>query len=330
VAFSHSLWSETFYTLLALSGLVAVAAYADRRGMAKLVVGGLAFGASSLVRVIGLAFPAIASAWLVWITRRDAEPRSSVWKFVAPALLLLASAVPIIPWSIHLNRPDEPFALITRSTWHYLYVGNSAPVKGIAPAVRYHALGESMIEREAAAREIVLPEIRDRLPAWPFEKIASEIPSFFTPTSFPVRRMLMPPDHPSDMHRMWAYNLSFEREYSRAVRLFFAAPFVLGYIAVVLLGAAGLALAPRTTARDIGLLFLLSQAGPTILTFAVSRFRFASMAIFMIGAAWVLSQGLRAWQEASTTRRVTAAATVAVLTGMIALRWHEITAIDWS
>jgi hypothetical protein len=262
--------------------------------------------------------------------RRDAGPRSSTRRFVAPALLLLASAVPIIPWSIHLNLPAEPFALITRSTWHYLYVGNSAPHKGIAPAVQYHALGNSMIEREAAARELVLPQIRDRLPTWPLEKIASEIPSFFTPTSFPVRRMLMPPDHQSDVHRMWSYKLAFEQNYSRAVRLFLAAPFVLGYIVVVLLGAVGLVLAPRTTARDVGLLFLLSQAGPTILTFAVSRFRFASMAIFLIGAGWVLSRGRLAWQEASTPRRVTAAASVALLTGVIALRWHEITAIDWS
>ena len=71
VAFSHSLWSETLYTLLALSGLAAVAAYADRRGLPKLVAGGLAFGVGSLVRVVGLAFPVIASAWLVWIMRRD-------------------------------------------------------------------------------------------------------------------------------------------------------------------------------------------------------------------------------------------------------------------
>jgi hypothetical protein len=145
-----------------------------------------------------------------------------------------------------------------------------------------------------------------------------------------LRQVVKMQHHPSEMHRLWAYKLSFERTYSRAVRLFLAAPFVAGYIVVVLLGAMGLVLAPRTNARDLGLLFLLSQAGPTILTFAISRFRFASMAIFLIGAAWVLDHGLRAWREASTPRRVTAAATVAVLTGMIVLRWHEITTIDWS
>jgi 4-amino-4-deoxy-L-arabinose transferase-like glycosyltransferase len=328
IAFSHTLWSETFYALLALTGLVTICSYADSRGIWKLVVAGLAFGVASLARAVGLAFPILAAAWLVWLARNGSG--RFITRLAGPACLLAAVAVPIIPWSVHLNRPAEPFALITRSTWHYLYVGNSAPTRGTAPAVQYHALGDSLIEREAAARELVLPQIRERLPAWPFEKIASEIPSFFTPASFPVRRMLMPPDHPSDVHRAWSYDLSFERDYSPGLRLALAIPFVAGYVVIALLGAAGLCLAPRSTARDFGLLFVLSQAAPTILTFAISRFRFASMAVFLIGAAWLLLHGARAWREASTARRAGAVAAVTVLAGMIVLRWHEITALDWS
>lgn len=326
VAFSHYLWSETIYLLLVLSGICLICSHLERPALWKLGLAGMAFGASALARVVGVAFPVLAAGWLAWRARD--ELRRSLRPLAAPACLLAAVALPIAPWTASLNREGQPFAPITRTTWYYLYLGNAEP-PGTSPVIHYESLGETRIEREAKARTLVLQEIRRRLPAWPFEKIASELPSFFSPKSFAVRRLLMPADVEWAVNLPWRYRFRFEWLDGRAVRVTAAAATVGAYVVVVLAGAAGLALMPGSRWRTLLLLFVLSQIAPTIVTFAVSRFRIASMAVAIIGAAWLVRAGPDAWRDASRPARVTALVTVAAIAGMIALRWDQLSTTAW-
>ena len=47
--------------------------------------------------------------------------------WLPPVAFVVAFAATIAPWTMHLNRPDEPFALVTRTSYLNLFLGN-APV----------------------------------------------------------------------------------------------------------------------------------------------------------------------------------------------------------
>jgi 4-amino-4-deoxy-L-arabinose transferase-like glycosyltransferase len=326
IAFSHYLWSETVYLFLVLWGIALIGSYVERPALWKLGVAGVAIGLSALTRVVGVAFPVLVAGWLVWISR--SELRRSLRPLAAPACLLAAVALPIAPWTASLNREGEPFAPITRTTWLYLYIGNARPLGG-DPVIHYLSLGETRIEREAKARELVLHEIWERLPAWPLEKIASELPDFFSPKSFAVRRLQLLRELSSGVNWAWSYRFRFHELDTLAFRSRVGVLTVCSYVAIVLLGAMGLALMPASRWRQLVLIFVFSQIAPTIVTFAVSRFRIASMAVAILGAAWLIRTGPDAWRNASPVARVTALAATTAIAWMIALRWDQLSTNAW-
>ena len=326
IAFSHYLWSETVYLFLVLWGIALLGSHVERPALWKPSVAGVAFGLSALTRVVGVAFPLLAAGWLVWISR--SELRRSLRPLAAPACLLAAVALPIAPWTASLNREGEPFAPITRTTWLNLYLGNARP-PGTEPVMQYPLLGETRIEREAKARELVLHEIWERLPAWPLEKIASELPNFFGPKSFAVRRLQTLRERSVGVNRAWGYRFRFPELDSHSFRSRAGVLIVCSYVAIVLLGAIGMALMPASRWRQLLLIFVFSQIAPTIVTFAISRFRLASMAVAVLGAAWLIRAGPEAWRNASPAARAAALAAATAITWMIALRWDQLSTNAW-
>lgn len=326
IAFSHYLWSETIYMFLVLWGIALLGSHLERPAIWKLGLAGVALGLSALTRVVGLAFPILAAGWLLWISR--SELRRSLRPLAAPACLLVAVVVPIAPWTASLNREGEPFAVITRTTWHNLYLGNVQPPDR-HPVMGYRQLGDTTTERETKARTIVLETIWDRLPGWPFEKIASELPSFFGPKSFAVRRLQTLGDLTGSLNRAWGYRFRFHEVDTRSFRSRAGVLTVCTYIAIVLLGTVGMALMPPSRWRQLLLIFVLSQLAPTILTFAISRFRLAAMTVAIIGTAWLIRTGPDAWRDASRAARVTALATASTVAWMISLRWQLLSTHAW-
>jgi len=326
IGFSHSLWSETLFLALTLSGIVLVGSHVERPALWKLAAAGIAFGLSALTRVVGVAFPILVAGWLVWTYR--SELRRSLRSLAAPACLLVATALPIAPWTLELNRGEEPFALLARTTWYNLYIGNM-PDTDVDPVIRYMLLGDTWSEREAQARELVPPEIRARLPAWPFEKLATELPDFFNPKSFPVRRLQILREFNQDANWAWSYRFRFEALESRSFRNGAGVLMVCSYVGIVLLGALGIALMPGSRWRQLLLLFVLSQVLPTIATFAISRFRIPAMSVALLGAAWLIHTGPAAWRQASRGARVTAVAAGVGISWMIALRWDRLATNAW-
>lgn len=326
IAFSHYLWSETLYLFLVLWGIAWIGSHVEHPALWKLGLAGVAFGLSALARVVGVAFPVLTAGWLLWISRD--QLRRSLRPFAAPACLLAALALPILPWTVSLNREGEPFAPITRTTWLNLYIGNAQPLGG-KPIKRYDSLGETRIEREAKARKLALQAIGQRLPAWPLEKLASELPNFFSPKSFAVRRLQLLRELSPDVNWPWSYRFRWSGLDNRAFRSRAGVVTVCAYVGVVLLGAAGLALMPGSRWRQLLLIFVFSQIAPTIVTFAVSRFRIASMAVAILGAAWLIRAGPDAWRNASTGARGTAVVVTATIAWLIALRWDQLYTNAW-
>jgi hypothetical protein len=276
-----------------------------------------------LTRVSGLALPLLIAGW------HGLRSRRSLRAWLPPALLVLGAVAAITPWTAVVNEPGAPFVPVARNTWLNLYIGNAEPVYGAAPVNHYESLGSNRIEREAAARERVLEIIGGRLPAWPFEKLASELPNFFTPTSFAVRRLKMPDDHPWRPNRAWSYAFAASLPGERSLRWLAAAGVVAAYLGVLALGSFGILLAPASPARTALLLFLLSQIAPTMTTFAISRFRIPAMAVFLVGAAWWWCKGREA-QAGSTLRRRFAFAGALTALALAALRWEHLIGVPWA
>lgn len=317
IAFSHFLWPAPLYILLVTTAVALLVAFADRRDRLAPIAfagAGALLAASALVKESGLLFPPVAALWLAW---RHREDRGQALR--SGGLVAATAALVLLPWVIGLQRPDQPFALVTRTGYMNLFVGNHPRGHGVA-MLEYPELAPTRLEAEQIAKQRAFAEIRRRMPLWPLEKIASEVPRFFTPTSFAVRRLWLPPDAPGG----WGYRMSFpwlDRPVARAVAV---AVVVLAYLITIGFGAAGLVLARRRDLSALFALFIASQIAPSIPTFAMSRFRLASMAFLLLGAASLCVNGRVDWRAASPRRRIAAGASAALLLGLAALDYGSV------
>jgi 4-amino-4-deoxy-L-arabinose transferase-like glycosyltransferase len=230
-----------------------------------------------------------------------------------------ALVITLLPWMIHINEPGLPFAVITRTSYMNLYIGNHARSAGHGMR-EYASLAPTRLEAERVAREIALENIAGRMPAWPFEKIASEVPRFFTPTSFAVRRLLMPPGDPGN----WGYRFRWRFGDRTSWRIAGVIIVVASYIGIVTTGMAGLLLARRRDLSALFLVFLASQILPSIVAFSMSRFRLPSMVVFIVGAASISVSGRRDWAEAPALSRWLAAGAVALIVCFIGADYESV------
>jgi len=309
VAFSHFLWSAPLYMLLVAWGVAMLLRGMTAPGPGWLVAAGVVLGMSALVKEAGLLFPLVAALWVAWQERADlarAAMRSGV---LAGAFVLT-----ILPWAIHINEPGLPFALVTRSAGMNLFIGNHPRSHGHA-IEEYPTLGDTPLEAEVVARERAWAQIRARMPGWPFEKLVVEVPRFFTPTSFAVRRLLAAPDDPGG----WGYRFRFAWADRQGVRVAAVVLVVASYVVVALAGVGGLVLSRRRDLAALFGLFVASQILPSVVTFAMSRFRLASMIFLILGAASLALFGRRDLAEASTLRRAAAIALTLLVLLMIGL-----------
>ncbi len=324
IAYSHYLWAEPLYMLLTTSGLALLASVRARSpGWVPAVVG-LLLGAAALTREVGLAFPPLAVAWLAFSLR--ASPRKAI---ASAGLLSAAFAVTILPWTLRLNHGEDDFALISRTTYQNLYIGNAPRVAGRGPLLEprksYWRLGSTREEAERGARELAFDAIAQRLPWWPAEKLVEELPRFFTPTSFAVRRLLMPKAAPQGN---WSYQFRFSSIDTRAFRRVLAVIVAASYVAMAIAGVGGLVLAKKRGQVGLLTVFVAAQILPTIITFATSRFRLASMAALAVGAAvWLGAE--RPWADASPGRRRLAVVAMAATAVLILVRYEDALHPGW-
>jgi 4-amino-4-deoxy-L-arabinose transferase-like glycosyltransferase len=317
VAFSHFLWAEPLYMLLLVSAMSLLVWDLERPALWKLGAAGVVFGLSALCKESGALFPLVAAGWLL------ARERADGWGAALRAGAVVAAfALTLLPRVIQINEPGAPLALITRTTSMNLYVGNNPFGAGTAME-HYAELSPNRVEAEAQARALALQYIHNRMPWWPFEKIAKQVPNFFTPNNFAIRRLLMPAGDPGN----WGYRFRWEIGQRRELRVAAVVACVIAYLTVTLTGVAGLILSRRRAVSALFMLFIASQIVPSIITFSMSRFRLPSMLFFAIGSAGIMLLGPGPggdWAAASPRRRMLAAGSCALVGILIAMGYESV------
>lgn len=301
IAFSHYLWSEMLYLVFVLGALILVLRDPGTATRWKLAAAGFLMGLAALTREVGLVAALALACFLVW------DSRGSLRRGVlAAATVLVVCGATILPWSIHLYQTTGQYRLVSRTTWTNLYVGNPAPGERRS-VMTYRSLGETRTERDVVAREKALRAIGTRMPWWPIEKL-SEVRKLFAPTSYLERRLLQPvnPRPAFGEPRPWRYHFSWSLLDTPLVRRTGALIALASYVAVAVGGVVGLVLM-RNKSILVGFVFYsLSQIGPTLITFANSRFRMPLIPLLLIGAALLMISGPALWREASGRRRMVA------------------------
>lgn len=333
VFFGASLWGESLYLSLLLPGIVSVLGARNGTSLPHLAIAGVVLGLASLTRDIGLFFLVCVAGWLLLTgaERRDGARRA--------ALCVLLAGLVILPWTIRINGDGRGFAPITRTSGCRLFVGNcyhheiaagTPKPRVIGQGFRaYAGFGESASEREAEAYARALRTIRERLPAWPLEKLTTEIPDLVTPNSFPAGRLLARPGDPGAMHR-WAYRLDEAVPGRTGLRTFLSRLSVAGWVIVAVLGFPGAVLAVRRRPEAwLVILLFLAHVAPTLAAFSCSRYRLPLIPVLLIGVAALSVRGRSLWREASGRRRVTALATAALLASLIVYRWPTVLTAQW-
>jgi len=310
IAFSHYLWAEPLYIFLMASGVALLVWDMERPHPAFLLAAGVVLGLSALTKQTGVLFPVLAVGYGLW---RDLRSGTRARALVRAACLLGAFALTLLPWVLHINEPAAPFALVTRTSGMNLYVGNEPMGEGFAMQ-RYPTLGRTRLETEAAATALATAQIRERLPLWPLEKVAKQVPRFFTPNSFAVRRLLSPVGDPGQ----WGYRFRWDFANHPPPRVVLAAVVVAAYVATLVFGLAGLLLARRSDLSILFGLYVASLILPSIVTFSMSRFRLPAMLFFLLGAASLGVHGPAEWGRASPRRRAGVVSLVVLMLGMLA------------
>ncbi len=321
IAFSIALWSEPVFMLLVTTAMLALvqalaAASAGHAG-AWLAFAGALFGLGALAKESALLLPFAMAVYYALRCRRQQVGRARS-PMLGAALLLCAFGLVIAPRVIAINERGAPLALITRTSYMNLYVGNSPHGEGLAMR-HYTQLGDDRVAAERRAREIAVRDISARMPAWPFEKAARQLPRFFKPGSFAVRRLHTPHGDPG----RWGYGFRWSWLERPAVRIGLVVVVVLAYLAVLLPGAAGLVLSRKTELSGLFALFIVIQILPSILPFSMCRFRLPSMVFFIVGAASLVSMGRSDWRVASPQRRGFALGTVATLLLLVSMGYES-------
>jgi len=329
IAYSHYLWGETLYVFLIAWALALLALHAERPRLGLCALAGGALGLAALTREVGILFPFLAAAWLYWLAR--AAPRTGA---VRAAVLLVTAIGVVLPWTLYLNRPAADFALITRTTSQNLFIGNAAPVEvpgkalPVAPNLYYWSLGSNRLDAEREAGRLAREAIAQRMPWWPLEKLVEQIPRFLTPTSFAVRRLLIPPDDPGP-DQTWSYRVREPLPDSPGLRWLAVSVVVAGYVAVALLGVVGLVVGQRRHLVGLFTLFVAAHLLPTLVTFAASRFRLACMLVMIVAAASLLRGEGNPFAAATPARRRTALAAATALLLVVLYRFGDALRSTW-
>jgi 4-amino-4-deoxy-L-arabinose transferase-like glycosyltransferase len=311
IGFSHYLLSETLYLVFSMLATWLLLRQRGARSSLELAAIGVLCGLAALTREIGVALVGGAALWVFWMRR--ARPRRAL---AAGLLVGVTAAAVIAPWSAYIHHQTGEFALVSRTSWMNLYLGNPAPGRRVYIPT-YLKLGESASEREAEAQRLALEAIRARLPLWPLEKLV-EIRDLMRPTSFPVKHLLAAPGPSLDVGS-WRYRFAWSALDHQALRVFAALVAALSYVAVAILGAVGIVLSRKREEVAVLAWMALLHVLPVILTFATTRFRMPIEPFLVLGTAILLATGRTDWRAAPQGRRAAALAGGAAMVILLGL-----------
>jgi 4-amino-4-deoxy-L-arabinose transferase-like glycosyltransferase len=302
VWFSTHFWSETLF-LVALwwsfERLVAAERDASR---AAALLAGLLFGLAILTRETALYFAPFAALWLA--------RGSATGRIGRGAAFLAAAVLTVVPWTYRNYVAYDAFVPVSTAGGLNLWQGNAALTREEVYAL--YAAVPGRIEKYRFAQREGLKAIAARQPAWVFEKLASELPTFFEVDSLALAHL-----------RREAYG-----PVSRPVYAAAAAVLMGSYLLVLLGFVAGLARAPLGRVACLLLAFLAYYTLLHVATHGFARYRLPAMPVCFAFAASALALRGAPANPVSRGRRVAAWAVALVLVAAVSVSVLERPAVE--
>jgi len=284
VWFAAHFWVENLFLVLVWWGFDRLLASDARARTAPALAAGALWGLAVLSRETMLYFVPLAALWLAWRRRADGGWRRA-------AALVLGAVLVVAPWTWRNRVVFRAFVPVSTAGSLNLFQGN-------APLSRQEVYDEvdavrGRVEQHRFALRRGLESIRDRQPAWIFEKLVEQMPRFWEAESMAaihIKRGAYGPVPPG-----WA--------------IFFALVLLLPYLALLPPFVAGLAGVryDRTTVLLAG--FLVYYNLIHVATHGFNRYRLPVMPVVFLLAAWAVSAWrAHAFPALSSTRKAVAAA----------------------
>jgi hypothetical protein len=297
VAYSHYLWAESLFAVLATGGF-CIAAGARSGNPARAAGAGFVLGLAALTREEGLLFALAAALWLVLGTpgARGAAVRRA-------GLLLAATLLVVAPWTVRNALRLHAFVPISTAGWLGMAEGNRLGASWLRPDadaladLRRHIIeyGDELASARVA-REIAFEEIAAEQPAWLAKKLVRNGALLLAPDSFALKKL-----------SRGAYG-----EVPLGMRRAALVGMAVSWLGVAALALAGLAAAPRGPRR-----LVVFAAGAVLALHVVanasSRYRFPLVPLLLPFAAAALLA------PCATARALGAGGRLALVAGLLAL-----------
>ncbi len=251
--------------------LVVTLARGGRNGRGAAIAAGLLWGLAILTRETLLYFTPVACGWL--LIRRPEGWRKAI-VFAATVVLVVA------PWTYRNFMVTGAFVPVATSGVLNLWQGNTQlsrqEVYRLTEEVR--GPGHVRIAQWRFHRRQAWAAIRARLPWWPLEKIAQELPAFWEADSLALIHL----------KEKGAYG-----PFRASTAWFVALVVLVPYLVVLSFFPLGVANARASRIGSLLLTFLVFHTGMHIATHGFSRYRLPVMPVVVLFAA----AGYTSWRE---------------------------------
>ncbi|MBI5376038.1 MAG: glycosyltransferase family 39 protein [Candidatus Schekmanbacteria bacterium] len=302
IAFTHYFWNETLYIFLFYLFIYCILRTTEEESIRWPIISGIMLAATAYIKPLSLYFYPVIMLWMYFSAglRKKKQMRNICLPLIT-ALLLIS------PWTIRNYIVYDRFCLVDANLGVNLISGNTpgGPANYDYNMWRSYKTYENpdmsmnVIDRDKERTAIALKCIADA-PLDFLKKIPTKICDLFSPTSFLVRHIKLKlygnPESSIAKITIWTD--------------------VLSYMAIVLLGIAGLVIGTeRANSSHIRILFLcLFFYTITIhtITFGMSRFRLGLMPFVMLYAADALCTGIPALTKIKRTALLFASISVII------------------
>ncbi|MFH0983230.1 MAG: glycosyltransferase family 39 protein [Planctomycetota bacterium] len=305
IMFTHRLWSETLFILFLAAAMDLLTAPLASRRVWPWLPAGLLLGLAGLTRPMVLSFVPLLLPWAVLQSHRarapaplpitaggpgpdDPRQAEQVWMAGVGrfAVLCLAGALVVLPWTIRNVRRSGTFILVDSNGPFNLLVGNQPEAAfvdkddfwslrfGLVEGVPYQ---RAIIQNAAQAQRTAVRQALDHIHTDPgrfLKKFLWEAGHLWTVDSFLLRHL-----------RNGWYGSTTARGWTLLMTIVSVAFFVV----LVLSSLVGLAVQPPSPFRGLALLLLLHATILFGVTYSLSRYNLPLHAILVLPAASVLS-----------------------------------------
>ena len=287
VWFSVHFWVEGVFVVLLWGAFERLFAADEEGSWRRAAVAGLLFGLSILARETAFYFLPLAALWLGW-RRPEGALRA--------ASFLLAAFAVVAPWTLRNYVAYGAFVPVSTAGALNLWQGNTR-LSRQEVYEQYWAV-HGRIEKYHFARQKGIEAIAQRQPFWLFEKLGSEMPTFWEADGQPLVHI-----------RRGAYGEV------RPLRALLASGVVLlPYLSVLALFVLGLVLVPLTRGSGLLLAFLAYYNLLHVATHGYARYRLPALPVlFLLGAAGIVAWSRRPRPAVSRAWTAVAGAVALVL-----------------